>query len=88
MVRKVGTARRSLVSGSGRTWEAEICLHSGTGPQSPRLMVIFRDPTRAQGDRYILLPPDMPKMPKAAAEALGDGELARLLMRSVPLETF
>lgn len=88
MVRKVGTAKRTITSAGGRTWEAEICLHSGTDPQSPRLMVIFRDPSREIGDRYALLPPDTSRMPKRAADALTEQELALLLLRSAPLKTF
>ncbi len=85
VVRKVGTAKRTIRSANGREWEAEICLHSGTDPQAPRLMVIYRDPTRAQPDRYTLLPPDAPKTPKQAAAELSDDDLRALLKRSTAL---
>ena len=82
---KVGTAKRNFESAAGREWEAEICLHSGTDRQAPRLMVIFRDPKRAKGDRYTLLPPESPKKPKEAAKEISDDELRKLLQRSSPM---
>lgn len=60
-------------------------MHSGTDQQAPRLMVIFRDPTRALQDRYTLLPPDAPKMPEEAAADMDEANLRKLLMRSVPM---
>lgn len=88
MIRRADTARLKFTAGNGREWEAEICLHSGTDPQAPRLMAIFRDPMRVRGDRYTLLPPNAPKVPKDAAAELDDSTLRRLLMRSVPLNSF
>lgn len=88
MPRKVSTATRTLKAPSGREWEVEICLHSGTDPQAPRLMAIFREPSRVEPDRYTLLPPDAPKMPKEAAAELDEAALRRLLLRSVPLDRF
>ena len=80
---KVPTAKRTFESVTGREWEAEICLHSGTDRQAPRLMVIFRDPKRAKDDRYTLLPPDSPKKPRDASKEISDDELRTLLQRSV-----
>lgn len=85
MPRKVPTARRRFNAPSGREWEAEICLHSGTDRQAPNLKVIFRDPVRVQPDRYTELPPGSPKIPNDAAKVLGDDDLRALLQRSVPL---
>jgi hypothetical protein len=87
-IRKAKTAKRQVEDPNGRTWEAEICLHAGTDPQAPRLMVIFRDPTRTRTDRYTLLPPDAPKVAGEAARELDDETFRRLLMRSVPLRAF
>ncbi len=70
---------------NGREWEAEICLHSGSDPQAPRLMVIFRDPVRVSPDRYTLLPPGSPKKPKEASRQVSDDVLRALLQRSVPI---
>ena len=39
------SAKVEFESASGRPWQAELSLHSGTDPQSPRLLVIFRDRT-------------------------------------------
>ncbi len=82
------TARRRFKAPNGREWEAEICMHSGTDAQAPRLMVIFRDPVRVQPDRYNLLPPGSPKDPKEAAKQVSDDTLRGLLMRSVPVNRF
>ncbi len=81
----VPTARRVFDGPGGRTWEAEISLHSGTDRQAPELLVIFRDPVRVQPDRYTLLPPGAPKRPREAAKQLSDDELRALIQRSVPL---
>lgn len=85
LVRKNRTAKRWVTGPGGERWEAEICLASGTDPQAPRLVVIFRDPTRARGDRYTLLPPGSPKDPRAAAETLPDSVFADGLARSTPM---
>ena len=74
----------SFTSAAGTRWEAEICLHSGTTPQSPRLMILFRDrdePTRPQ--RYNLAPPWASKVPAEAAEELDEEQLRELLATSV-----
>lgn len=73
-----------FTSASGNRWEAELCLHSGSDPQSPRLMILFRDrdePTRPQ--RYNLAPPWASKVPAEAAKELGEPELRELLATSV-----
>ena len=88
MPRRVKTAKRRFTAPSGREWEAVIALHSGTDPQAPNLMVIFRDPVRVQPDRYTLLPPGSPKRPKEASKAVSDDTLRALLQRSVPMNTF
>ena len=85
LARKAKTAKRPLTGPKGERWEAEVCLQSGTDPQAPRLMVIFRDPTRARGDRYTLLPPGSPKDPRAAVESLPEEAFQRCLARSSPL---
>ncbi|UCF19316.1 MAG: hypothetical protein JSU87_15520 [Gemmatimonadota bacterium] len=85
MPKKVHTAKRRFAAPSGREWEAEICLHSGDNAQSPHLMVIFRDPVRGYPDRYNLLPPGSPKVPRQAAKQMSDDDLRALLRRSVPM---
>ncbi len=60
-------------------------MHSGDNEQSPNLMVIFRDPVRAEPERYNLLPPGSPRLPKEAAKQITDDQLRALLQRSVPL---
>jgi hypothetical protein len=73
-----------FTSAAGTRWMAEICLHSGTNAQSPRLMILFRDqdePTRPQ--RYTLAPPWASKVPAEAAEELDEDQLRELLAGSV-----
>ncbi|MFQ5690426.1 MAG: hypothetical protein ACE5HQ_09165 [Gemmatimonadota bacterium] len=78
------SARKQFASEGGTTWEAEISLHSGTLPQSPRLMVLFRVPADpAVPRRYTLLPSHMSKLPEAAAAQLSERELRELLASSV-----
>jgi len=84
--KKIASAKRKFDSQSGREWEAEICMHSGTDQQAPNLVVIFRDPVRVQPDRYNLLPPGSPKLPKTAVKQVSDETLRALLQRSVPLK--
>ncbi len=86
MPRKSRPAKRTFQSPSGRKWEAEITLHSGTDTQAPNLVVIFRDPVRVQPDRYNTLPAGSSKLPKEAAKQISDDELRALLQRSVPME--
>ena len=75
-----------LTSESGADWQAQLCLHSGTNPQSPRLMVIFRCRSRPNDpQRYTLVPPGVSKIPKEAAEELSEDDLRDLLARSVAL---
>ena len=88
MPKQVPTAKRTFSASNGREWEAEICMHAGTDPQAPRLMVIFRDPTRKKADRYNLLPPGSSKVPREAADATDDDTLRELLRRSVSLQRF
>ncbi len=82
-----GTADSKKVqfsSASGANWEAELSLHSGTNPQSPRLMVLFRDPRHPSVDqRYTLVPPGFSKVPDEAAEQLTEDDLRELLATSV-----
>lgn len=85
LARKNKTAKRWVTGASGERWEAEVCLASGTDPQAPRLTVIFRDPTRARGDRYTLLPPGSPKDPKTAVKTLPDSVFRESLSRSTPM---
>lgn len=85
MPRKVHTAKRRITAANGREWEAEICLYSGSDGQAPNLMVVFRDPVRVAADRYTLLPPGSPKLPKEAAKRISDDSLRALLQRSVPV---
>lgn len=73
-----------FTSASGTCWMAELCLHSGTDPQAPRLMVMFRDqdePTTPQ--RYNLAPTWTSKVPAEAAEQLVERDLRELLATSV-----
>lgn len=84
--KKVPTAKRRFRGGSGREWEAEICMHSGDNQQSPNLLVIFRDPVRVEPDRYNTLPPGSPKVPREAAKVMSDDELRALLERSVKMK--
>ncbi len=74
----------TFTSAAGNRWEAELCIHSGTNQQSPRLMILFRDrgdPTRPQ--RYNLAPPWASKVPSEAAEQLAEEDLRELLATSV-----
>lgn len=73
-----------FTSDAGTRWVAELCLHSGTDPQSPRLMILFRsqdDPTTPQ--RYTLAPTWTSKVPAEAAEELAERDLRELLSASV-----
>lgn len=82
-----GTADSAKVEFTGETgdrWQAELCLHSGTNPQSPRLMVLFRNRSRPRdSQRYTLLPPPFSKVPKEAAQELAEEDLRSLLSSSV-----
>lgn len=73
-----------FTSASGATWQAELSLHSGTGPQAPRLMVLFRDPKYPRvRQRYTLVPPGFSKVPDEAAEQLTEADLREMLATSV-----
>ncbi len=73
-----------FMSAAGRRWEAELSLHSGTDPQAPRLMVLFRDPKYPRVDqRYTLVPPGYSKVPCEAADELTEDDLRELLATSV-----
>lgn len=76
--------RVEFTSVGGNRWEAELSLHSGMDPQSPRLKILFRsqsDPKEPQ--RYNEAPPGVSKDPRQAAEELSEGDLRRLLSESV-----
>lgn len=78
--------RLEFTSTGGNEWEAELSLHSGTSPQSPRLMVIFRcksNPDEPQ--RYTKPPSWVPKHPREAEEKLSEDDLRELLAKSVKL---
>ena len=78
------SAKVEFTSATGDRWQAELCLHSGTNPQSPRLMVLFRNRSRPRdGQRYTLLPPRFSKVPKEAAQELAEDDLRSLLSSSV-----
>ena len=80
------SAKVAFESESGRRWEAELSLHSGTDPQSPRLLVIFRDRTDVGApQRYTQAPPGTSKIPKDAARELTESDLRRLLASSVQM---
>jgi len=82
-----GTADSEKVeftSAGGQKWQAELCLHSGTNAQSPRLLVMFRNRTRPHDrQRYTLVPPGYSKVPSEAAKQLSEDDLQQLLTTSV-----
>jgi hypothetical protein len=74
----------AFTSAGGQEWQAELCLHSGTNPQSPRLLVMFRNRTRPRDrQRYTLVPPGFSKVPAEAASQLTEDDLRKLLASSV-----
>ncbi|MGH7539506.1 MAG: hypothetical protein ACRELC_00745 [Gemmatimonadota bacterium] len=78
------SASTRFTSASGAGWQAELSLHSGTLPQSPRLLVLFRnldDPQEPQ--RYTQAPGWVSKVPDEAVEQLTGDDLRELLARSV-----
>lgn len=78
--------RIEFTAESGRRWEAEFSLHSGTSAQSPRLMVIFRclsDPSQPQ--RYTLAPPGTSKVPREAVGEIDEEDLRALLSQTAKL---
>ena len=73
-----------FTSAAGNKWQAELCLHSGTNPQSPRLMVLFRNRTSPHDrQRYTLVPPGFSKVPSEAAKELTEDDLRSMLASSV-----
>lgn len=87
LLRLDGAAESETVeftSGSGRSWQAELCLHAGTGPQAGRLKVIFRclDDT-GEPQRYTEPPAHVSKVPQEAVEQLDEVDLRELLATSV-----
>ena len=78
------SARTRFTSESGATWEAEFSIFSGTGRQSPRLLVMFRnqDDVRVP-QRYNQAPPGVSRVPKEAVAEMGERGLRDLLARSV-----
>jgi len=78
------SAKVKFTSAKGNEWQAELSLHSGTDPQAPRLMVLFRRPRFPNvPQRYTLLPPRFSKVPKEAAEQIAEDDLRELLATSV-----
>lgn len=84
-----GTADSQKVefkSDRGTRWQAELSLHSGTNPQSPRLLILFRNrSTPAAPQRYNQVPPGFSKVPREAAGQLTEEDLRELLATSVEL---
>jgi hypothetical protein len=82
-----GTADSKKVdfrSKSGTPWVAELSIHSGTSPQSPQLMILFRNQLNVQArQRYTLVPPGYSKVPREAARQLDEADLKELLAESV-----
>ena len=64
-----GTADSKKVdfrSKSGTPWVAELSIHSGTSPQSPQLMILFRNQLNVRArQRYTLVPPGYSTWPAA-----------------------
>jgi hypothetical protein len=76
--------RVTFTSERGARWQAELSLHSGTDPQSPRLLVMFRSlSSPGTPQRYTLTPPGVSKVPDEAAEQLSEADLRELLATSV-----
>ncbi|MFQ5888562.1 MAG: hypothetical protein ACE5JR_00780 [Gemmatimonadota bacterium] len=80
------SAKVEFISEAGNRWEAELSLHSGTDPQSPRLMILFRNRSAPHtSQRYNLAPIGVSKVPREAAKQLSEAELRELLATSVEL---
>ncbi|MEN8145166.1 MAG: hypothetical protein ABFS14_09465 [Gemmatimonadota bacterium] len=76
--------RVTFTSERGNQWQAELALYSGTSPQSPRLLVMFRSVSNpGTPQRYTLTPPGISKVPDEAAEQLTEADLRELLATSV-----
>ena len=73
-----------FTSNAGTRWEAELSIHSGTSPQSPSLLILFRNRDNVVArQRYTLVPPGYSKVPKEAAKQLTEEDLRELLAESV-----
>lgn len=78
------SAKVEFTSAGGHNWQVELCLHSGTDPQSPRLLMMFRNRTQPHDrQRYTLVPPGFSKVPAEAAKQLSEDDLQQLLASSV-----
>ena len=78
------SAKRRFASESGATWEAELSIFSGTSPQSPRLLIMFRNQDNLNiPQRYNQAPPGISKVPREAVQELCEADLQELLARSV-----
>lgn len=78
------SSRVEFSSTAGNRWEAELSLHSGMTPQSPRLKILFRcKSTPDEPQRYNETPPDVSKDPRKAREELSEDDLRQLLSESV-----
>lgn len=76
--------RVEFTSTAGNHWEAELSLHSGMNPQSPRLKILFRSKSNpVEPQRYNEAPPGVSKDPREAAEELSEDDLRQLLSESV-----
>ncbi len=76
--------KKKFESATGRTWEAEFCLHVGDDPQAGRLKILFRclsEPLEPQ--RYNEAPPGLSKTPDEAVRQVDEGDLRELLATSV-----
>ena len=78
------SAKTRFTSESGATWEAEFAIHSGTDPQAPRLLVMFRKPSdMGEPQRYNQAPPGISKIPDEAVQQMNESALRELLATSV-----
>ena len=78
------SAKKQFKSESGATWEAEFSIFSGTSPQSPRLLIMFRNQDNVIiPQRYNQAPPGTSKVPREAVQELCEADLRELLARSV-----
>ena len=76
--------RVTFTSERGNRWRADLALHSGTDPQSPSLLVMFRNlSSPGTPQRYTLTPPGISKVPDEAAKQLSETDLRELLATSV-----
>lgn len=89
LLRLDGAADSEVVefeSGSGRRWQAEICLYAGTDPQAGRPKVLFRCLSHPDvPQRYTSLPASFSKVPAEAADEMDEADLRELLATSVKI---